>query len=65
MLSVPTHTLTLGSTGTGIAIYNTADQTTNFERLSMAWESNSAVIKSQPGGTGAIRALVLGCYNNT
>lgn len=65
LLSVPTHTLTLGSTGTGIAIYNTADQTTNFERLSMAWESNSAVIKSQPGGTGAIRALVLGCYNNT
>ena len=36
----PTHSLTFGSTATGIAQYNTADQTTNYERVVKSWNSN-------------------------
>lgn len=38
--TAPTHSITLGSTATGIALYNTADQTTNFERVRMLWSGN-------------------------
>jgi hypothetical protein len=59
LTTAPTHTLTLGSTGTGIALYNTADQTTNYERLRAQWSSNTFVISSEVGGTGTNRELRL------
>jgi hypothetical protein len=34
--TAPTHTLTLPSTSTGIVLYNTADQTTNYERFRLS-----------------------------
>jgi hypothetical protein len=51
-----THSLTLGSTATGIAYYNTSDQTTNYERVRMAWSGGTSFsITSEAGGTGAVR----------
>lgn len=37
---IPTHSITLASTATGIALYNTVDQVTNYERIRMQWVSN-------------------------
>lgn len=59
----PTHTLTLGalaSGATGIASYNTADQTTNYERFIMQWQSNIFSLRTGAGGTGVARALRVG-----
>jgi hypothetical protein len=58
--TAPTHSLTLGSTSTGIALYNTADQTTNFERVRAYWNSNVYTINSEVGGTGTIRGIQIG-----
>lgn len=58
--NTPTHSLTLGSTGTGIAIYNTSDQTTNYERLLIDANSNTFRIIPQNGGSGTSRAVVIG-----
>lgn len=41
MTTAPTSTLTFGSTSTWIAIFNTVDQTTNYERMWMAWWASS------------------------
>lgn len=57
--TAPTHTLTLGSTSTGIAYYNTTDQTTNFERVLSSWVSNVYTIATSAGGTGTIRNIAL------
>lgn len=55
--SAPTHTLTLGSTNTGIVSYNTSDQTTNYERVRMNWASNIFTIQTENAGTGVARSL--------
>lgn len=52
--AVPTHTLTLASASTGMAVYNTADQVTNFERWTMAASGNRLLIASAGGGTGSV-----------
>lgn len=57
--TAPTHTLTLGSTSTGIALYNTADQTTNYERGRLYWNSNVLTLTTDNGGTGTARSLIL------
>lgn len=57
LTTLPTHSLTIGSTGSGIVIYNTVDQITNFERLRFQWGSNVAVIGTAAGGTGTVRPL--------
>lgn len=57
--NTPTHTITLPSTATGIALYNTTDQTTNYERALMSWVSNAYTIQIQNGGTGTARPLRL------
>ncbi len=59
LTNAPTHTLTLASTSTGIALYNTVDQTTNYERVTTSWSSNVFKITSEKGGTGTVRQLVL------
>lgn len=60
LTNAPTHSLTLGSTATGIALYNTSDQTTNYERVLSAWNSNIYKIRPQAGGTGTVRAIQIG-----
>lgn len=63
-IAVPTtatHSLTFGSTSTGIALYNTTDQTTNYERLRQFWNGNAFYITTELGGTGtAFRPIFLG-----
>lgn len=51
------------STGNALALYNTADQTTNYERLRMFWNSSIATIGTESGGTGSGRNLVLQASN--
>lgn len=58
--SAPTHSLTLPSTSTGIVIYNTVDQTVNYERLKMYWNANKYNIITEAGGTGTNRDIAIG-----
>jgi len=53
----PTHTVTLMSNATGIAQYNTVDQTTNYERVRQYWSSNVFTIGGEIGGTGTQRDI--------
>lgn len=55
--SSPTHTISLASTTTGIALYNTADETVNYERGLIAWSSNEFFFRTQIGGSGTNRSL--------
>ena len=57
--TAPTHSLTLPSTTTGIAIYNTADQTTNYERGVLSWASDRLTLRAESAGSGTDRALDL------
>ena len=57
MTNSPTHTLTLASTTTGLALYNTADQTTNYERARLYWSSNTLTLSTELGGTGSARGM--------
>lgn len=61
----PTHSLTLPSTGTGIALYNTSDQTTNYERFIAQWASNRIDLIASSGGTGTVRDLRIGNTNRS
>lgn len=63
LTAAPTQTVTLGSTSTGMVLFNTADQVTNFEKVSLAWESNQFNIAMKEGGTGTIRSLALQAFN--
>ncbi|MCK9629812.1 MAG: hypothetical protein M0R37_14625 [Bacteroidales bacterium] len=50
----------LPSTSTaGIALYNTADQVTNYEKGVINWASNVFKISTSEGGSGTARALTL------
>jgi len=64
LTTAPTHTLTMGSTGTGIALYNTSDQTTNYERGLIQWSGNQFNIRSGNGGTGTNRPITIGATNS-
>jgi hypothetical protein len=44
---------------TGLQLYNTADQTTNYERLEMLFASNVAYLSTTTGGTATGRNLVI------
>jgi hypothetical protein len=57
--ALPTHTLTLASAGTGIALYNTVDQTTNYERGTLAFASNQLELRTGGGGTGLGRDIFM------
>lgn len=43
----------------GIALYNTVDEVTNFERFRISYQGNVAEIRSDAGGTGTSRLLRL------
>lgn len=57
---VPTHGLTLGSSGNGLVLYNTSDQVTNYERLTVTKSGNVFTIQTENAGTGTQRALRFG-----
>lgn len=57
--TAPTHTLTLPSTSTGIALYNTSDQTTNYERLRLFTSSSTYRLFAEQGGTGQAREIII------
>lgn len=57
LTAAPTHTLTLGSTSTGVMQYNTADQVTNFERVNSGWSGNIYSVTPTSGGTGVLRQI--------
>jgi hypothetical protein len=58
--NAPTHSLTLSSSTTGIASYNTTDQTTNFQRLVQGWNSGIYQIGAYYGGTAALPSIQIG-----
>lgn len=58
--NAPTHTITIPSVGTGIALYNTSDQTTNYERGFLGWVSNALILRTDNGGSGSARGMHLG-----
>ncbi len=62
----PTHGLTIdsGLKVNAFAIYNTADQITNYERIVLGWlTSNLFSMASEKGGTGVARALQMSVAN--
>lgn len=52
--ALPTESLTIGQPGaaSGMCLYNTADQTTNYERACLRWSSNTLTIATEKGGAG-------------
>ncbi|HVZ76266.1 MAG TPA: immunoglobulin-like domain-containing protein [Candidatus Paceibacterota bacterium] len=57
--NAPTSALTL-ALGNSIALYNTADQTTNYERGQIDWTSNALRIETVGGGSGSnSRSVIL------
>lgn len=57
-VSTGTGVFTSAATG-GLELYNTADRTTNYERLVSRWGSNVALIGTETGPTNTTRALRL------
>lgn len=55
--------LTLSSTATGFAIYATADQTTDYERLLTSWDGGNFSLIVQKGGSGIFRPLRMAVSN--
>lgn len=58
--TAPTNTLTLLSSWDGMALYNTADTTTNYERLRMFFASNVAFLGTDRAWSATTRALYIG-----
>lgn len=62
--AVPTASITLASTATGIRAYNTVDQITNPEYLEFGLASNIGVVRTVKAGSGTQRALLLDTNTN-
>lgn len=56
----PTHSLTFGSVSTGIAMYNTSDQITDYERGVLKWGSNEFFVGTEYGGAATARVARFG-----
>lgn len=67
--TAPTNALTLDATSSitngGIALYNTADQVTNFERGEIGWASNIFTLGDASGGSGGNRTVRLRSQTNS
>lgn len=63
--AVPTSSLTIASTGSGVGIYNTTDQVTNFELGQMFWSTNALNLATSKGGTGSSRSIRLATTNTS
>lgn len=57
--AAPPYSVTIPSSGNGIAAYNTTDQTTNYERVRMGWSGNTYNILTEAAGTGTARTIQL------
>ncbi len=56
----------LPSTATlGLQLYNTVDQTTNYERVELIWSANIATLQAVKGGTGTQQAIVVRAGNTS
>lgn len=62
LVSKGTGSITL-PTGSPLALYNTSDQTTNYERIRTYWSSNTAYFSTEAGGTGTVRNLYVNVGN--
>jgi len=51
-------------TSTGLDLYNTIDQSTNFERGQIGWTGNNFTVQTSSGGSGIQRQLRLSSVNN-
>lgn len=47
------------ATGSTFYLYNTADQTTNYERFKIGWSGNQVEIKTEVGGSGTARPILI------
>lgn len=56
----PPYSLSLASTTTGIAQYNTADMTTSPEQFHQFWSENQFIMQTEKGGGGTLRGIRLG-----
>jgi hypothetical protein len=70
--NTPTHPLTFSSTlsgtavNSGLALYATSDQTTNYERLAIRYNSSSQfLIGSEQGGTGVTKPILINASNRS
>lgn len=52
-------------TGTGAALFNTSDQTTNYERVRHYWSGNIYNIMSEAGGTGTRRVMYMSALSSS
>lgn len=52
-------------TGSGFKFYNTADETTNTERIGMDFSSNIGRIYTIPTGSGTARVLQISAFNSS
>lgn len=59
LTTAPTHTLTQWSTGTGIALHNQSDQTTNFENGWIKWNGNVMFVWTWKWWSGTQRGVSL------
>lgn len=62
--AVPTASITLASTATGLRAYNTSDQITNTEYLEYGFASNIGVLRTVKAGSATQRALLLDTNTN-
>lgn len=58
--SAPTNSLTLGSTSTGYAHYNTADQVTNYQKFTGTWVAGQYQLGTTLGGSATAASLLVG-----
>lgn len=58
--TAPSHRLTISSTSPSFSVYNTVDQTTNFERFVGKWSGNTFLLGNEMGGTSPSRILRVG-----
>lgn len=63
LTTAPTHTETHGSTSTGIALYNTADQTTNYQRTIINHVGGVFSILAGAGGSQSTTPVQFGNTN--
>lgn len=57
--------LTMTSASTGVMMYNTADQVTNYERGRLYWSSNVLTLSTEQLGTGTARNIELKTNNRS
>lgn len=53
----PTHTITLPSTSSGVAVYNSIDQQVNYERVVIDYSSNVFRVNVESDGSGSARDI--------